>query len=270
VNSKAPRLLHITDPHLFGDASREIYGVDTTQSLRGVLEQARADGPGLPDAILVTGDIADDCSPQAYAGFRELLAPWGVPVLCLPGNHDAPELMAQLLSTGGFQFCGRADCGDWSIVLLDTHVPRDPSGRLADSELERLQSELRSTTNRPLLVCQHHPPVAVGSAWLDALGLQNGAQQLSIIEHAPQVRAVLAGHVHQAFDAYSGRVRILTTPSTCAQFTPNSATCVMDLRPPGYRWLDLLADGSIGTQVRWLQDWAVTARPTDDRVPFMD
>lgn len=270
MNSKAPRLLHITDPRLFGDASREIYGVDTTLSLRRVLEQARADGPDLPDAILVTGDIADDCSRQAYAGFRELLAPWGVPVLCVPGNHDAPELMAQLLSTGNFQFCGRADCGDWSIVLRNTHVPRDPSGWLADSELERLQSELRSTTNRPLLVCQHHPPVAVGSAWLDALGLQNGAQQFSMIEHAPQVRAVLAGHVHQAFDAYSGRVRILTTPSTCAQFTPNSATCVMDLRPPGYRWLDLLADGSIRTQMRWLQGGAVTARPTDDRVPFMD
>jgi Icc protein len=270
VTSKAPRLLHITDPHLFGDASLEIYDVNTTQSLRKVLEQARGDGPGPPDAIVVTGDIADDCSRQAYANFRQLLAPWDVPVLCLPGNHDAPDLMAQLLSSDNFQYCGRADCGDWTIVLLNTHIPREPSGRLAAAELERLQSELRSTTNRPLLVCQHHAPVAVGSAWLDALGLQNGAQQLAMIERAPQVRAVLAGHVHQAFEADSNRVRILTTPSTCAQFAPNSATCVMDLRPPGYRWLNLLADGSIRTQVRWLQDWAVTARPTDDRVPFMD
>jgi Icc protein len=265
MNPTPLRLLHITDPHLLGDESLEIYDVNTTLSLRQVLQQALAESPVPPDAILVTGDIADDCSREAYARLRGLLQPWGVPVLCLPGNHDSPDLMSRLLNSDGFQYCGRADFGDWTIILLDSHVPRAPSGRIAESEFARLQSELRTTTDRPVLVCVHHLPVPVGSAWLDAVGLQNGPDLRAMLDGFPQVRAVLSGHVHQTFDAIAGRVRMIATPSTCAQFTPGLPRCVMDLRPPGYRWLALASDGSIHTEVRWLQGWQTTARPTDSR-----
>jgi Icc protein len=268
MNSRVVRLLHVTDPHLLGDESGELYDVNTSLSLRSVLQQARSDSPVLPDAILVTGDIADDCSSAAYAHLRSQLQGWGVPVLCLPGNHDAPALMARMLGSDGFQYCGRAGFGDWAIVLLDSHVPRDPSGHVAAPELERLEVELRTAAERHVLVCLHHPPVAVGSAWLDAVGLQNGTEVLRVVERFPSVRAVLAGHVHQAFDARAGRLRILTTPSTCAQFTPETEDCIMDVRPPGYRWLELLADGSIRTEVHWLRNWEVARRPTDSRAFF--
>jgi Icc protein len=76
---------------------------------------------------------------------------------------------------------------------------------------------------------------------------------------------MLAGHVHQDFDGWSHDVRVLATPSTCAQFTPATERCIMDMRPPGYRWLELRPDGSVHTKVEWLQDWAVAERPPDDR-----
>jgi Icc protein len=79
------------------------------------------------------------------------------------------------------------------------------------------------------------------------------------------VRVVLGGHVHQSFEQLRNGVLMLTTPSTCAQFTPRTERCVMDLKPPGYRWLTLLPDGTVQTEVRWLQDWVVTDRPPDDR-----
>jgi hypothetical protein len=41
----------------------------------------------------------------------------------------------------------------------------------------------------------------------------------------------------------------------------------MDTRPPAYRRLDLHADGSISTEVRWLDDWTLTERPPDSRAP---
>jgi Icc protein len=81
----------------------------------------------------------------------------------------------------------------------------------------------------------------------------------------PSVRLVLGGHVHQEFEQRRGGVLVLATPSTCAQFTPCTEHCVMDMKPPGYRWLELLPDGTVRTEVRWLQDWAVTERPPDDR-----
>jgi Icc protein len=269
MNSRVVRLLHVTDPHLLGDESGQIYDVNTSLSLRSVLQQARSDHAALPDAILVTGDIADDCSSEAYAQLRSQLQGWDVPVLCLPGNHDAPALMARMLGSDGVQYCGRAGFGDWAIVLLDSHLPRNPSGRVAAPELERLEAELRDAAERHVLVCLHHPPVPVGSAWLDAVGLQNGAEVLRVAERFSNVRAMLAGHVHQAFDTRTGRLRILTTPSTCAQFTPDTEDCKMDLRPPGYRWIELRADGSIRTEVSWLRNWVVSRRPTDSYASFV-
>ena len=39
-------------------------------------------------------------------------------------------------------------------------------------------------------------------------------------------------------------VRYLTTPSTCFQFLPAVDNFAVDTRPPGFRWLDLVPDGS--------------------------
>jgi len=263
------RLLHVTDPHLMRDESLEIYDVNTARSLRLVLDQALAPGGVRPDAVLVTGDIADDRTAEAYAHFRAQLRRCGLPVLCLPGNHDRPELMARLLEGDGFRYCSRSDLASWSIVALDSHVPGDPAGRLSPAELARLEAELRGTRGRHVAVCLHHPPLPVGSRWLDGVGLLNAPDLLAVIDAQPHVRLVVAGHVHQAFDATRGPVRYLTTPSTCTQFTPRTEQCLMDLRPPGYRWIELRGDGTVDTQVAWLEDWVVSRRPTDNRDQFM-
>ena len=111
----------------------------------------------------------------------------------------------------------------------------------------------------------HHPPLPVGSAWLDAVGLTNAGEVLAVLDRHPSVRLVLSGHVHQAFEGRHGDVRVFATPSTCAQFTPGTERCVMDLKPPGYRWLELQPDGALRTEVKWLEDGRPTQRPPDDR-----
>jgi len=259
------RLLQVTDPHLFGDESQTIYGVTTAVSFRKVLAEAFAPGTPRPDAILVTGDIADDHTAAAYANFRRALQPYGLPVYCLPGNHDEPGLMTGLVNSDGFQYGGTAEFGAWSAVFIDTHVHGRPEGRVIPAELARLEAALASFGERPALVCLHHPPLPVGSAWLDGVGLRNASEFLAVIERHPAVRVVLGGHVHQSFERVHRGVLMLATPSTCAQFTPHTERCVMDLKPPGYRWLTLLPDGTVQTEVRWLQDWVVTDRPPDDR-----
>ena len=260
------RLLQVTDPHLFGDEGRTIYGVTTAVALRKVLAEAFAPGSPRPDAILVTGDIADDHSAAAYGNFRRALLPYGLPVFCLPGNHDEPGLMVDLVHGDGFQCGGTAEFGAWGAVFVDTHVHGLPEGRVDSKELSRLESALQDFGSRPILVCLHHPPLPVGSAWLDGVGLRNASELLAVVERHPNVRVVLAGHVHQAFERQHRHALVLATPSTCAQFTPLMEHCLMDLRPPGYRWLELLPDGRVRTEVKWLQGWEVTDRPPDDRL----
>lgn len=260
------QLLQVTDTHLFADESAEIYDTNTARSLRAALRAALADGRR-PDAIVVTGDVAEDASRGAYANFRRSLGALGVPVHCLPGNHDSPSLMAELLADDGFTYCGTVAFDDWRLVLLDSHVPRDPSGLLQDSELQRLEAELQAADGRPVLVCLHHPPVTLGSAWIDGVGLRNAPGLHAVLGRHPNVRAVLAGHVHQVVDRLCGHVRVLATPSTCAQFTPQTPSCVMDVRPPGFRWLTLGADGALQTEVGWAHDWRRIAPPRDTRGP---
>jgi hypothetical protein len=41
--------------------------------------------------------------------------------------------------------------------------------------------------------------------------------------------------------------------------------CVMDSRPPGYRWLRLWPDGRFDTEVKWLEGWAPAGVSVDSR-----
>ena len=86
--------------------------------------------------------------------------------------------------------------------------------------------------------------------------LRNAAAFWAVADRHPNLRAVAWGHVHQAFDAERagphGPVRLLGTPSTCAQFLPRSDDFRMDTRPPAWRWIDLHPDGSLSTAVEWV------------------
>jgi 3',5'-cyclic-AMP phosphodiesterase len=53
--------------------------------LAAAVESVRALRPP-PDAVLVTGDIADHASDEEYDQVRELLTPLQAPLYALPGN----------------------------------------------------------------------------------------------------------------------------------------------------------------------------------------
>jgi len=58
--------------------------------------------------------------------------------------------------------------------------------------------------------------------------------------------------VHQAFDGLRRGVRLLATPSTCAQFQPLALDFAIDSRPPAFRTFDLNADGTLITDLHWV------------------
>jgi Icc protein len=253
VPKPALRLLHITDTHLHADCEGRLRGVNTFRTLRAVIERAETD-PRRPDAVLATGDLAQDETRAAYGHFVTLMARLGVPVWCLPGNHDAPEFMSSVLGKPPLQFGGVLAAPPWHVILLSSFVPGDHGGRIAAAELAWLDETLAAHRDAYVLLALHHHALPVGSHWLDELGLYNRAELLQIVARSPQVRVVLAGHVHQASDVQRDGVRYLTTPSTCFQFLPRSDLFAIDRRPPGFRWIDLHADGSVQTEVVWLDE----------------
>jgi 3',5'-cyclic-AMP phosphodiesterase len=246
------RLLQFTDLHLYGAAAGALRGVRTWPALEATVAHALANRSPW-DALLLTGDLVQD-DPAGYDRVRALFGASDVPVYCIPGNHDEPAAMHAALARPPFQVGGSALHGRWQLVMLDSYLHGMASGRLAEAELARLDAALGAHPERHALLCLHHHPVSMGSRWLDQVGLENADDLLRVVDRHPQVRVLLWGHVHQAYDGRRGDVRLLSTPSTCAQFKPGVDGFAIDRRPPGYRWLELHDDGRIDTGVEWVDE----------------
>lgn len=229
----------------------------TLETFRQVIEHAQAQ-PYSPELILLTGDLVQDDTPEAYEHFGPLLEPFQVPVLCLPGNHDLRDIMRERFVRAPFTFCEVRDLPHWRIICLDSCVPGSAGGRVSEDELGRLTAALESSPKEHVLVCLHHPPVLTGSAWLDTVGLDDREAFMDLLASFDSVRMVLAGHVHQDIDTTvesgSQSIRVVTSPSTCRQFKPRSRQFAVDDLPPAYRRLELQPNGDVDCELVWVDD----------------
>ncbi len=248
-------LLQITDTHLLSDDGQTMRGVNTNETFAQVMEMA---SPYFSDAdaILLTGDIAQDELALTYATLVGHLKTLDTPIWSLPGNHDNPMEMSHLLDQGDFAYLGSHNCGVWEVIMLDSHLAGAADGLLGDDELNRLAKRLAVSSAQYFLVCLHHHPVPMSSKWLDTVNLKDHSQFQKIIEASGKVRGVLFGHVHQVSDQTVNSIRYLSSPSTCSQFKPVSDEFALDAAPPGFRCLSLHPDGGIETQVYWLNKQA--------------
>ncbi len=226
------RLLQFTDPHLYADRKGRLRGVETYAALLTVIEHARAHHWPC-DGVLATGDLVQD-DAGGYATFREVFGKLGVPIYCIPGNHDDLPAMRKALASAPYQLGGTLQMDGWQVVFLDSCIDGAAAGHLSEQSLAALDSTLGAE-----------------SRWLDEVGLDNAADFHRVLDRHTNVRGVLWGHVHQAYDGERNGVHYMSTPSTCAQFLPGSDHFELDQRPPGYRWLELAPDGTIGTRVVW-------------------
>ena len=87
------RLVQITDTHLNEPEDGHLLGMQTLHSLRCVLELVREERHQI-DAFLVTGDLSQDGSLEAYHHLQRELTPFSCPSFWLAGNHDDPDNMA--------------------------------------------------------------------------------------------------------------------------------------------------------------------------------
>jgi Icc protein len=160
--------------------------------------------------------------------------------------------MANVLGTTPFHVGDELQQENWSLIMLSSFSGGDDGGRLSQDELTRLQASLQKNRSLHTLICVHHHPIPMGSRWLDGVSLRNADDFFEIVNQFSQVKGILWGHVHQASDRRRKGVRLMSTPSTCSQFRPNSDDFALDSRSPGYRWLNLSASGAIETEVIWL------------------
>lgn len=256
VSTPTLRILQLTDPHLMADPDGKLLGMNTRESLEAVMAEASRE-PYAPDLVIASGDIAQDGSETAYRVFQEKMSRYACPVIWFPGNHDDAQVMGKVIA-GTDAETRRLLKGGWQLIFLDSAVPGKVYGRLAPSELAFLRDCLAEYPDRPTLIAFHHHPVDVNCAWMSEIGLTNRDAFMAAIADHPQVRALLWGHIHQSWDEERDGMRLMASPSTCIQFAPGSTGFAIDELAPGYRWIDLYADGTLDTHVRRTEDYAFT------------
>jgi Icc protein len=247
-SAKPIRIIQITDFHLLADPTRTMMGINTEQSFLAVLEHASGNYDGIA-LFLMTGDLAQEPSAVTYQRLRDRLDGLSVPSYCLPGNHDEPELIHQILAGGNTRYDSQILLDGWQIICLDSTLPGDAGGYLAESQLNLLEAKLSEQPKRFALVCLHHSPLPTGTDWLDTMKLSNDQALFALLSRFPRAKGIVYGHIHQAMDVRHQGLRLLGCPSTCFQFKPESKEFALDNLAQGYRCLEIHPDGEITTQI---------------------
>lgn len=242
------QVIQISDTHLFADAQRDLLGITTADSLKAVVQEIRQLQPQ-PDLLLLTGDLSQDESPNSYERLKDLIGGLNIPTYWIPGNHDRLPLMEQVLCTAPFSSNKVFQKGGWNFILLNSMSPGHVYGEISIDALSGLEQQLQ-TCQGPTLLTLHHPPCPIGSDWMDQIGLRQPDRLFEVIDRYPQVKLILFGHIHQAFETTRNQVQILGCPSTCIQFKPEHADFAIDQAQPGFRILHLYPNGTMTTQIK--------------------
>lgn len=250
MDRDALTILQFTDTHLVAEVGGRLYGVNTYETLADTISAALATN-GMPDCVLLTGDISQDETAASYDNVRQITGTIATEVYFLPGNHDRFDVMSERLANGSTNIKHERSFvkKGWQVILLDSTIEKKVEGNLREGELERLEKLLSENASLHTLVCLHHNPVGVGSDIFDGIGLLNARDFFSVLDKHNNVRGILWGHVHQEFSSDRNGVALMATPSTCFQFKPRVNFFALDELPPGYRHITLHADGRIESRV---------------------
>ena len=246
------RIVQLTDCHLFSDADGNVRDIVTRPRLDTVLRELRRRTPG-PDLLVITGDTAHDEALATYEAMHEALGDWVPRLRIVPGNHDDRRLLRRVFADSCGDARGRVtfhvDTAGWQLIGLDSQLTGETPGELGDEQLTWLRSRLEVAPGLNTLLFVHHPPIEVGSPWLDEIGLQDAEALRLLLHEHQQVRLVACGHVHQEITGSLAGASVHTTPAVGPQFRPHTAALEIDPGPPGYRVVELWPDGRWSTEV---------------------
>jgi 3',5'-cyclic-AMP phosphodiesterase len=244
-------LAQLSDPHIGAEWAE----ADSVAGLAAAVASVRA-MPRQPDAVLVSGDLADSAADDEYGQVRELLAPLDAPLYVLPGNHDDRHALRRHFGVPGadsepVQYS--ADLGPMRLVVLDTTIPGEDPGALDAERLGWLDAELAMAPELPTLIAMHHPPLVTGSPAWDDYGLPADHRRAlgEVVAKHRQVRRLAAGHVHHTMVGELAGQGILTVPSTYAQARLNFAAQELEFaaEPAGFA-LHAVVDGELISHIQ--------------------
>ena len=251
--SKPAVLVQLTDSHIgaIWPEGDPIAGLGAAIAAIGHLDVA-------PDAILVSGDLAEHGAEAEYQLVQESLQRLGVPIHVLPGNHDDRAELRRCFGLAGAPEAPiqhTVDVGALRLVMMDSTRPGEDRGDLDSPRIEWLDRELAAAPDRPTLLAMHHPPIVTGSPAWDAIGLPGPARSAlaDVLARHPQVLGVVAGHHHQMIVADLESRPVMVIPSTYGQARVGfGASKIVFSQAVSAFAVHVLANGALASSVQFV------------------
>jgi 3',5'-cyclic AMP phosphodiesterase CpdA len=213
-------LLHLSDTHLLGGDRRLYDSVDAADHLQQLLEEVEA-SDGRPEAIVLTGDLADRGEPEAYERLRRMVEPvaarLGAKVIWVMGNHDnrASFRSALLSEFPSMNPIDRVhDVNGLRVITLDSSVPGHHHGEITDAQLDWLAEELSTPAPHGTILAMHHPPLPSVLDLAVAVELRDQAGLADVL-FGSDVRSILAGHLHYSSTGVFAGIPVSVASATC-------------------------------------------------------
>lgn len=213
-------LLHISDTHLIA-GDRPLYGaVAADDRLGDLLHQLKGTGLAF-DAIVFTGDLADQGEPEAYRKLRDLVEPFaaalGAELVWVMGNHDNRAALRRFLldEAPSMAPLDRVRMIDGlRLITLDTSVPGHHYGEISKAQLDWLARELATPAPDGTILALHHPPIPSVLDMAVTVELRDQAS-LGRVLRGSDVRAILGGHLHYSTNATFVGIPVSVASATC-------------------------------------------------------
>ncbi len=253
------RVVQLSDLH-FSSREGGYAWRDTTASFAAVAERVVE---ARPDMVVVTGDLANEGKPDEYEMAGDALAALDLPVYCLAGNHDSTDAFHAHLPRPNVSAPRTLRVGEWLFLFGDSNAGgmafdpdhgwvdtpgrmHDANGSLTTHEISWLTRQLATSHAAHAMLWLHHPP---GSSRFFEQP-EYDAQVAAIADSTERLRAVAAGHAHTGVTMTVGGIPSHLCPSTGLSLD----FLEMVMMPPGYREFVFWPDGSIETDVVWVED----------------
>lgn len=240
-------IAQITDMHITS-ARDPLNKVRNEERLRAVLKAVHALQPR-PIAIIATGDLVDRGEPEEYLELRRILQEAvQLPLYLGLGNHDLranfrtafPETPVD--ENGFVQYA--ADLAGVRLLMLDSLDEGKQDGAFCARRAAWLKRALSRDRRKPAIVAIHHPPIISGIDWMDPDPAAPWIGRLAgVLKSRKQVRAVISGHVHRAYNGMLAGRKVAVSPATSLQLTLNLTPVNMHVadhreilvdEPPGF------------------------------------
>jgi 3',5'-cyclic-AMP phosphodiesterase len=221
-------VLQISDTHLRAEPHTPSHR-DPDAALAATLDAIREIRA---DLVLLTGDLSDDGSIPALQRLRSVVGALSPAVLAVAGNHDDADNVH-----GVFGSTNTADLGAWRVLGVESVIPGEDHGSV---DVDALTLRLDQLDPRPTVLAIHHPPRSPSTNPM--FQLIGADEMLAALRERPHVRAVVSGHLHEAFDCREGDLQLLGAPSSYYAIVHTGDE------------YELVSDGLVGVQVLTLGD----------------